>query len=115
MRIFKNPEIQAELTIPKSTWLTLPGVCDLKFETIEEVKIEKEKNFDDVKVQAEKESEDYNLHASTELELCEEIEGIVNIVNVTDFEGGYALETDQSYRTRMIAAFKEWMKAREKS
>ena len=115
VRIFKNPEIQAELTIPESTWLTLPGVCDLKFETIEEVKIEKEKNFADVKVQAEKESEDYNLHASTELELYEEIEGIVNIVNVTDFEGGYALETDQSYRTRMITAFKEWIKAREES
>ncbi len=115
IRIFKAEGMEDELIIPKGTWLTLPGAYDLRFETIEEVKIEKEKNFADVKVQAEKESEDYNLHISTELELYEEIEGADNIINITDFEGGYALETDKSYRTRMIAAFKEWMKAREEN
>lgn len=115
VRIFKAEGIEDELTVPKGTWLTLPGAYDLRFETVEEVKIEKEKNFADVKVQAEKESEDYNLHVSTELELCEEIEGVVNIINITDFEGGYALETDESYRTRMVTAFKEWMKIRKES
>ena len=113
VRIFKAEGIEDELIIPKGTWLTLPGAYDLRFETMEKVKIEKEGNFADVKVQAEKESEDYNLNVSTELELCKEIEGAVNIMNITNFEGGYALETDQSYRTRMLAAFKEWMKTRK--
>lgn len=35
VRIFKAEGIEDELTVPKGTWLTLPGAYDLRFETVE--------------------------------------------------------------------------------